>query len=259
VTFTWLFADHKLRHMGLSALLMCRDRQALPVLATVLQELAISQQVCGSAGDAMEHLVQGRYSALLLDFDLPRAIQVGKLARMATPQRRPVLFAVVGAATPIGETSQAGANVVLYKPLELDQVRCSLRAGREFMRTDRRENSRQKLETLVCLRFGIIAMPALVVDLSEQGLALQAPEPLPRVHDIPLRFALPGTTHVIEAMGEVIWSDDSGRAGLFFSQIKPSSRKYLKNWLVKRGVRNRDAVRVLLRPERGRRSSDIAH
>jgi len=78
------------------------------------------------------------------------------------------------------------------------------------------------------------------------------------VRQVPLRFVLPGTTHMVEAMGEIIWSDDSGRAGLFFSQLKPTSRKYLKNWLIKHGAKKRDAVRVLLRPERARRSGDIA-
>ena len=245
--------------MGFNALVMCRDRQALRLLAAVLQDLGVEQRVCESSSDAMELLVQGQYSSLVLDFDLPGAVQVGKLARMATPaQRRPVLFALVGASTPIGDTAQAGANVVLYKPLDLEQVRCSLRAGREFMHADRRHSSRQRIETLVYLQFGIAAMPALVLDLSEQGLALQAPEALPPMREVPLRFVLPGTSHMVEALGELIWSDDSGRAGLFFSQIRPISRKYLKNWLLKRGVRKRDAVRVLLRPER-MRTAHIPH
>lgn len=246
--------------MGLNALLMCRDRYALRLLAAVLQELEVEQKVCETASEAMEVLVQERFSSLVLDFDLPGAAQVGKLARMSTPpQRGPVLFALVGSSTPIGEASQAGANVVLYKPLDPEQVKCSLRAGREFMRSDRRQSSRQRIETLVYLQFGIASIPALVLDLSEQGVALQAPEALPPVREVPLRFVLPGTSHMVEAVGEMIWSDDSGRAGLFFSQLKPTSRKNLKNWLLKHGARKRDAVRVLLRPEKMRRSGAAAH
>jgi CheY-like chemotaxis protein len=245
--------------MGLNALLMSRDRQALRLVAAVFQEMGIEQRACESAGDAMEVLVQENYSCVVLDFDLPGAVQVGKLARMAMPQRRPVLFALVGPATPSSDTSQAGANVVLYKPLDPEQLKCSLRAGREFMRPDRRQSSRHRIETLIYLQFGIAAIPALVLDLSEQGLALQAPEALPPVRQVPLRFVLPGTTHMVEAVGEFIWSDDSGRAGLFFSQLKPTSRKYLRNWLIKHGARKRDAVRVLLRPERTRRSADLPH
>src|SRR5262249_20221048 len=161
----------------------------------------------------IERAVKEQFSALLLDFDVEGAAQVGKLARMAAPQRRSILFAVVGASPALSDTSHAGANVVLYKPLGLEQVRCSLRAGRELMRAHRRQSPRHRVETLVYLQFGISAMPALVLDLSEQGLSLQTPEPFPPVREVPLHFALPGTSHVVEAMGEVIWSDDSGRAG----------------------------------------------
>jgi hypothetical protein len=245
--------------MGLNALLVCAERQSLKVLGSVLDELEIGHESCQTCGDAIERAVRGQYSALVLDFDLAGAAQVGKLARVAAPQRRSVLFALVGASSSLSDTSQAGANVVLYKPLEIEQVRCSLRAGRELMRADRRQTSRHRIETLVYLQFGVASMPALVLDLSEQGLALQTPEPFPPVREVPLRFALPGTSHVIDAMGEVIWSDDSGRAGLFFSQLKPNSRKYLNNWLLKRGVKKRDAVKVLMRPERPRKITRLSH
>jgi hypothetical protein len=245
--------------MGLNALLVCAERHSLNILEAVLNELEIGHEACQSCSDAMERAVRGQYSALVLDFDLENAAQVGKLARVAAPQRRSVLFALVGASSSLSDTSQAGANVVLYKPLEMEQVRCSLRVGRELMRADRRQASRNRVETLVYLQFGVAAMPALVLDLSEQGLALQTPEPFPAVREVPLRFALPGTSHVIDAVGEVIWSDDSGRAGLFFSQLKATPRKYLNNWLLKRGAKKRDAVRVLLRPDRVRKLPRLSH
>lgn len=257
--FTPASPSHNLQAMGPNALLVCAERHSLKVLESVLDELEIGHDVCQSTAEAMERAVRGQYSALVLDFDLDGCTQVGKLARMAAPQRPSVLFALLGASTPVNDASQAGANVVLYKPLDPDQVRCSLRAGRELMRADRRQGSRHRIETLVYLQLGIAATPALVLDLSEQGLALQTPERFPPVREVPLRFALPGTSHVIDALGEVIWSDDSGRAGLFFSQLKPNSRRYLNHWLRKRGAKKRDAVRVLLRPDRVRKSPGLSH
>jgi len=70
---------------------------------------------------------------------------------------------------------------------------------------------------------------------------------------------LPGTSHLVEAMGKVIWSDDDGRAGVFFSRLSPVSRQHLKSWLVKRGVKSENAVRVLLPPQRARRSVHASH
>jgi CheY-like chemotaxis protein len=244
--------------MRLNALLMCRDHQSLRVLAAALDQLEIEQEVCLSAAHAMELLVQGHYSAMVLDFDLPDAVQVARMARLAPPKRRPVIFAMIGALTGIAATFQAGANFVLYKPLAVEQAVRSLRAGRGFMRPDRRDSLRQKLEALVYLQFGIAALPAIVLDVTEQGLSLQAPEPLPAVEKVPLRFVLPGTEHMVEGNGEMIWADDEGRAGMLFSQLTPASRKYLKNWLTKRSPKRKMAARAP-RSERARISPHASH
>lgn len=245
--------------MKLNALLMSKDQPALRVLAVALDRLEIERQICLSAAEAMELLVQGHYSALVLDFALPGAAQVAKMARMASPQRRPVVFAMLGILSPVCGAFQAGVNFVVYKPLVFEQVTRALRAGQGFMRSNRQNSPRHKLEALVYLQLGVAALPAIVLDLSEQGLALQAAEPLPPVQNVPLRFVLPGTTCMVEATGEVIWADDDGRAGMFFSHLTAVSRRYLKDWLAKQGANGKDAVRVLLPPGKVRHSVHTSH
>lgn len=227
--------------MPLNALLMCRDHQTLRMLATALDDLEIQQETCLSAPDAIEKLATGQFSALVLDFDLPASSQVARMARLAPPQRRPVVFAMIGALTGIASAFQAGANFVLYKPLIYEQVMHSLRAGRGFMRPDRRSAARHKLEALVYLQFGIAALPAIVLDVNEKGLALQAPEPLPSLEEIPFRFALPGTAHMVDGSGEMIWADDNGRVGMLFTEMTSASKKHLKEWLARNTPRKRTA------------------
>lgn len=220
--------------MRLNALLMSREQESIRVLVSALEELGIDEELCVSEPQAMELLALGHYSGLVVDFDLPGAAQVVKMARLSPSQRRPVVFAMIDALTDIGSTYQAGANFVLYKPLLWEQVKRSLRAGRAFMVPDRRRSTRQKTESLVYLRFGdVLPVPAIVLDLSEDGLSVQASEPLPAA-DLPLRFILPGTSHLIEGNGEVIWADDMGRAGIMFSSLAPNARRQLKAWLGKR-------------------------
>jgi CheY-like chemotaxis protein len=245
--------------MKLNVLLVSQDRPSLRVLTAILDVLEIEHQTCSSSADAVERLVQGHHSALVLDFDLPGAGQVARMAHMASSQRRPVVFAMVSAFTSVGGAFQSGVNFVLYKPLGFEQVARSLRAGQGFMRPNPRRLARHELEALVYLQFGVAAMPAIMLDLSEQGLALQAPEPLPPVQNVPLRFVLPRTSHLVEAIGKVIWTDDDGRAGMFFSRLTPASRQHLKNWLAKRGAKTKNAVRVLLPPQRARRSAHTSH
>lgn len=251
VTLPEAFAAVSCGLMAFNALLMCREEQALRVLGKALDEVAMEQEVCLSAPEALDLTVIRHYSALVLDFDLPGAAIVARMARLAPSRRRPVIFGMIGAHTEISETFQAGANFIFYKPLGVEQIVRCLRAGRGFMRPDRRQTPRRSLESLVYLQFGVAALPAMVLDLNRDGLALQAPEPLPPVQQVPLRFVLPGTSNMVEGMGEVIWADDGGRAGMSFSRLTPASRKYLKQWSakqeaqreVKREARSKTSVR----------------
>jgi CheY-like chemotaxis protein len=224
--------------MKLKALLMCRSQQSVLLLGRALDELGITQERCESAQEAIELLAKGSYSALVLDFDLPGGIQVAKLARLAPVHSRPVVFAMIGASTDIASTYQAGANFVLYKPLALDQIARSLRAARGFMGEDRRRSTRRKVETVVYLLFGkSMAIPALMLDLNENGLSVQAADPLPASGHVPVHFLLPGSHSAIQATAEVIWADDSGRAGMFFSQVSTAAQRRIRNWRSRRGKR----------------------
>ena len=225
------------------ALTLCRNQQCRQELTKVLQQFDIRQECCPSAQEALELMARGQYSALLLDFDIPGALQLTKLARLGPLDRRPVVFAMIGASTDIGSTFQAGANFVLYKPLESEQLKRSLRAARGFMRPERRRAKRHKAETVVYLLYGNeMAIPTLMIDLNEEGLSIQAAQPLPAVERVPIHFRLPGSRLAVEGSAELVWADDSGRAGMFFNQLNAASERHLKSWLARAGAQ-KDASR----------------
>ena len=114
---------------------------------------------------------------------------------------------------------------------------------------DRRAAARSGIKTLVYLELETGTLPAIGLDLSEQGLAVQAPAPIPARARMPFRCLLPGTGHTLRGLADVIWTDAQGRAGMFFSHLPPSSRKLLKHWLARGSAHSSDAVRVLLPPE----------
>lgn len=212
---------------------MSRSHQSYELVGGVLQESDISPDPCGSAQEAIELMARGNYAALVLDFDIPGAAQVAKLARLSPAKSRPVVFAMIGAGTDVAGAYEAGANFVLYKPLVPEQISRSVRAGRGFMRSDRRKRGRQSVQTVVYLLFGKAAIPTLMVDLSDDGLCIQAAEPLPPIQEVPVHFLLPNSARPIEGKAEVVWADDSGRAGMFFTKLAPEVARRLKTWLRK--------------------------
>ena len=240
--------------MKMNALVMSRSHGAVKVLVAAFAELGIEYRMTFSASETVDVLAEGQHSALVLDFDLPHAIEVARLARAASAKRRPVLFGMMGAGIPIASVFQAGANFALYKPLDLRQVLHSFRAAQAFTQLDRRSSSRQKRETLAYLQLPTGTIPALVNDLTEQGLSVQAAEELTPLRGVAVRFLLPGTTQVVHATADFVWADGVGRAGLFFTEVPAACRRDLEVWLKKRAVRKADAMQILLDPARGRKA-----
>jgi len=245
--------------MKVNALVISRSQASLRLLVAAFAELGIEYRIALSASEAIDILAAERHSALIVDFDLPHAAQVAKAARSLNAKQHPVLFGMIGTGTSIADVFQAGANFILYKPLDLLQVLHSLRAARGFMQTDRRNSSRQKSETLAYLQLSKGTVPALVQDLTAQGISIQAAEPLLPVRGVSVRFLLPRTTHVVHSTCDFIWADSEGRAGLFFSDMPAACRRDLEAWLKKHGAKKTDSVRLLLEPRKQKAQAASAH
>ena len=220
--------------MQCTALLLCREYRSLEVVSLALSRSRVEADVSASAPDAVERLARNRYSALVVDFDAPGAAHVVRMARMTSPQHRPVVFAMISENTPVAGAFHSGANFVLYKPLVEEQVMRSLRAGKCFMKPERRRSQRERIESVAHLQFGIAPLPVVVLDVSEIGISIQTSEPLPPVPEVPFHFLLPGTDLAIRGTGEILWADEFGCAGLTFKKLSATSARHLQSWLGKR-------------------------
>src|SRR5258708_37311211 len=101
---------------------------------------------------------------------------------------------------------------------------------------EQRRRVRHKLHTPVYASFNQ-SQTAMVVDLSElldlheDGFAVQTSEPLEMNRAVSLCLDLTETKSYIHGSGQVVWSDDAGRGGIRFSALPESSRQILKEWL----------------------------
>src|SRR5882762_2411698 len=101
---------------------------------------------------------------------------------------------------------------------------------------ERRRSVRQKLHTPVYASFngpqtGMVVDLSELLDLHEDGFAVQTSERLENNRAVSLCLDLPETKSFIHGSGQVIWSDDTGRGGIRFSGLPESSRQILKEWL----------------------------
>src|SRR5579862_7687683 len=227
--------------MRQSAAVWCEDNRSLQMLGTSLDEIEMQLVHCSSGQEALELVMTGRCSTLIVDFDLPGAQEVIRMAALLPPGQKPALLAVASRAWPgTGQAFQSGANRILYRPLDAAQLKDALQAEKETRKTNRRKSERYEVKSVVHLELATGTLPGITIDIGEHGLAVQCTEPVPVASNVTFRCVLPGTDFTLQGHADVIWASDQGRAGLFFSKLSPAARKQLKRWLAKRSAHAKD-------------------
>jgi hypothetical protein len=114
---------------------------------------------------------------------------------------------------------------------------------------NRRRRVRHKIQTPAYATFTTDAHNALldlheIVDISEEGVAIQCHVPLEPNQPVSLCLDLAECEQPIYTAGAVIWVNPTGRAGLRFSALSPASLIRLREWLflnAMAGVANSEA------------------
>jgi len=227
--------------MRQSAAVWCDDERSIQTLQSTLEQLGIELVRCPSGQDALELVMTGRCSTLIVDFDLPGAQEVIRMASLLPPGQKPALLAVASRAWPgTGQAFQSGASRILYRPLDAEQVKEGLKVDNKARKSNQRKSARYEVKTLVYLELASGTVSGISIDIGEHGLAVQATEPVPMSSNLAFRCVLPGSDITLQGQADVIWASDQGRAGLFFSKLAPSARKHLKHWLSKRSAHNKE-------------------
>jgi protein TonB len=95
----------------------------------------------------------------------------------------------------------------------------------------RRLHARRRIDQLVYASFGP-GNGGILLNLSHGGASFQGIAGVRTGQLIDLSFKLPGADSTIEARGEVLWSNDSGKGGgLRFIDLSDEARQRLSEWL----------------------------
>lgn len=70
-----------------------------------------------------------------------------------------------------------------------------------------------------------------ILNISESGTCIQAPEPMKVNRLLPLALDLSATGDRIYTIGHVVWSESCGRAGIRFPELPENSLLQLRRWL----------------------------
>jgi len=139
---------------------------------------------------------------------------------------------VVGGQENIREIFSLGVNFVLYKPVSYDRALSSFRAAQNLLYRDKRHKARAVVHTHATVDYaGGEQAKATLVDLAEDGMAVNFGKRLPPTCKVYFQFQLPGQTANVRLSGQVVWQDWNGRAGIHFVDVPQTSRRVLQEWL----------------------------
>lgn len=219
--------------MNLSSLLVCVDQASVEVLKNVLDELSIQVEFCSDPVRGAVRLAQERFDLIILDCetqaDVTSLLHESRASRL---NETTLAVAVVAGQENIREMFSLGVNFVLYKPVSYDRALSTLRAAQSVLFRDKRRKIRAAVHAKATIDYaGVEQARATLVDLAEDGMAVNFGQKLPPTCKVYFQFQLPGQTSSVRLSGQVVWQDWNGRAGIQFVDVPQTSRRVLRDWL----------------------------
>jgi len=121
--------------MNYAALLFCPDDKTSRVLTQVLSDLEFSVEPCAEAFAAVKKLMAQRFDAVVVDCDNEQnAALMFKSVRNSESNQAALTVAVVGDQAGVAKAFRLGANLVLTKPINVEQSKGTLRVAKGLLK-----------------------------------------------------------------------------------------------------------------------------
>jgi len=121
--------------MGYQALLFCPDERTAHVVTQVLSEVEFSVECCNEPFAAVKRLMAKHFDAIVVDCDNEQnATLLFKSARNSGSNQNSLSVALVEGQAGVAKAFRIGANLVLTKPINVEQSKGTLRVARGLLR-----------------------------------------------------------------------------------------------------------------------------
>jgi ActR/RegA family two-component response regulator len=179
---------------------------------------------------AREHLTRRKIDGVFVDLELSGAIALIESIRKGASNSKVVIFACGKSSREHTSTLNAGANFLLRKPLNVDNVLLHITISKELLERERRRYFRHSVNLSVLLKEGAVEQRARMTNLSEGGMAVRTVKPLNKGATVEVAFALPlGVS--LKGKGQVAWMNAEGVAGITIQAFEAKGKEYLESWL----------------------------
>ena len=121
--------------MGYQALLFCPDEKTARIVTQVLNDLDFTVEPCTEPFAAVKKLMAQHFDAVVVDCDNEQnATLLFKSAHNSSSNQSSLAVAVVEGQAGVAKAFRIGANLVLTKPINVEQAKGTLRVARGLLR-----------------------------------------------------------------------------------------------------------------------------
>src|SRR5215475_419932 len=121
--------------MGYQALLFCPDEKTARTVTQVLTDLDFTIEPCSEPFAAVKKLTTQHFDAVVVDCDNEQnATLLFKSARNSALNQSSLAVAVVEGQAGVAKAFRIGGNLVLTKPINVEQAKGTLRVARGLLR-----------------------------------------------------------------------------------------------------------------------------
>jgi DNA-binding response OmpR family regulator len=185
---------------------------------------------------ALDAVTTRKLDTLIMDWN--GTYEPGRIlsAMRSTEQNaKSTVLALVKGDREMQAATQAGANFIVYKPMDVDQATRFVRAAYGNMLLQRRRSPRVEIDVPAIVNVaGMGQVKGKVINLSVRGLACLCEEEIVLGQELAIVFTLPGNTiliHVTCKVMNVIKRERLTRAGVSFTSIPPNELPMLEKWM----------------------------
>jgi len=157
--------------MGYQALLFCPEEKLARVVSQVFSELDFTVEPVHEPFAAVKKLMTQRYDAIVVDCENEQnASLLFKSARNSSSNQSSLAIALVEGQAGVAKAYRIGANLVLTKPINVEQAKGTLRVARGLLR---------KNSDAAAANSAGAAMPAKTAPVSDRSSVQPVPQNAP--------------------------------------------------------------------------------
>jgi CheY-like chemotaxis protein len=219
------------------ALIVDDEPATCALIEGVLTSMGVESVSVNSGAEALGTLRHNRFVVLFLDYRMafPDGPELTRQARDSTYNRTTpiVLISDDQHPTAMHRGFEAGASFFLYKPLDKDRVMRLLRATQGAIQQAQRRTRRVPFHSKVRLRFRGQEIEGETLDVSMEGLLIEASKTIPVGSSVDVSLQLNQSMSPIVGVGSVVRLDGHDKMGVHLGRLNIAESQRLQDFLLR--------------------------